>query len=124
MNLDNFKPLKVVSGGNTLTISKNGLSFSQAAIFTLGKPEYVKVLISRQDKEIAIQITDESDADKTRFYRKRNKNFSVRWNSASLKSIISNLMAWDLSKHTYKINGKFISEDNLLLFDLKEAIVK
>lgn len=113
--------MKLVAGKIALTVSHAGVSFSQAAIIALGKPEFVKVMINSDTKQIAIQVTDFSDEARTLFLKKGKRNLAVRWNNSLLKEDLSNLMKWDLKNKTYKIEGKYISNDKLLLFDLNQA---
>lgn len=121
MDLEGFDVVKLVSGRQTLTISHAGISFSQAAIVRLGKPEYVKVMLNKQKKQLAIQITNVDDPGKTLFLRRGKKHSAVRWNNGLLKSSLSDLMNWNLKDYTYKVDGQYITTDKLLLFDLKDA---
>lgn len=121
MNLEGFETLELVAGKIALTISHAGVSFSQAAIIALGKPEFVKVMINSETKQMAVQVTDSSDEARTIFLKKGKKNLAVRWNNSLLKETLSNLMKWDLKNKTYKVAGEYISSDKLLLFDLKRV---
>lgn len=113
IDLSSFKPLNFVPGKNTMTISKTGVAISQAAVVQLGKPEFVEVLISYEQKSIALIATD----------NKNKKTPTVRWNNATLKSEIANLMKWDLSNKIYKVEGKYYPQDSLVMFDLNKAQV-
>ena len=106
-----------------MTVSKTGVAISQAAVVQLGKPEFVKVLISYDEKSIAIIATDAKDPNKVKFLNKGKKTPSVRWNNATLKGEIANLMKWDISKNVYKIDGKYYPQDSVMMFDLKKANV-
>lgn len=121
MDLSSFKPIKLVSGKNTMTVSKTGVGLSQAAVMQLGRPEYVKILISYDEKSIAIKTTSNDDPDKTKFLNKNKKSPVVRWNNSTIKDAISGMMNWNLDKHIYKIEGKFYPQDMLIIFDLKKA---
>lgn len=46
---------------------------------------------------------------------------NVRWNNSILKNELSSLMGWDLETFTYRIDGDFHKEENLMLFDLSQA---
>ena len=42
--------------------------------------------------------TDAKDPNKVKFLNKGKKTPTVRWNNATLKGEIANLMKWDISK--------------------------
>ncbi|MCI6369091.1 MAG: hypothetical protein MR804_09400 [Limosilactobacillus reuteri] len=121
MDLSGFKPVILVSGKDTMTVSNAGVSFSQATIAQLGKPEYVKALINSESRQFVIQVVGASDPSRISFFRKKKKNMNVRWNNSILKNELSSLMGWDLETFTYRIDGDFHKEENLMLFDLSQA---
>ena len=84
VDLSSFKPINFVAGKNTMTVSRTGVAISQAAVVQLGKPEFVKVLISYDEKSIAIMATDAKDPNKVKFLNKGKKTPTVRWNNATL----------------------------------------
>src|SRR5699024_2135442 len=104
-----------------ITLSKSGLSFSQTAINSLGRPEFVKLMVDKDDKLIAVQVVGQDDEDATPFFKKGRKNLVVRWNYVTLTTLLEELMGWDVSTQTYKIRGQTISKDDALLFDLNKA---
>ncbi|MGJ4011908.1 hypothetical protein ACLOEZ_04790 [Levilactobacillus brevis] len=123
MNFDNFKALDLTKGPNAITFSKNGLSFSQTAINSLGRPRFVKLLVNSDEQQIAVQTVDESDKDAIPFYKDSRKNLVVRWNYSGLNSLLSQMMDWNAEENTYKVVGELHAEDNALLFELKDAEV-
>ena len=46
---------------------------------------------------------------------------NVRWNNSVLKNELSGMMNWDLQSYTYRIDGKYYKEDQLMMFDLDKA---
>lgn len=121
VDLSSFKPMSFVAGRNTMTISKTGVAISQAAVVQLGKPEFVEILISYEQKSIAVRKTDSQDPNKVKFLSKNKKTPTVRWNNSTLKSEIANLMNWDISKKIYKVEGTYYPQNSLMLFDLTQA---
>lgn len=121
MDLSDFKPFTMVSGKSFVTISKSGVSFSQAAIVELEKPEFVVVLFNTAKKQMAIKIADKNDADATVFLKRNRHNLSVRWNNSLLKEKISRMMDWNLQENTYRVDGNYDSVSKVLLFDLSSA---
>lgn len=107
-----------------MTVTKYGIRFSKATISQLGKPEFVRILINYDDKELAIKATSASDVNKTRFLNPNRKKVEVQWNNSMLKNNLKNLVGWDLNNVSYKVLGKFIPEQNLMFFDLNEAKVE
>lgn len=73
MDLSGFKPVILVSGKDTMTVSNAGVSFSQAIIAQLGKPEYVKALINSESRQFVIQVVGASDPSRISFFRKKKK---------------------------------------------------
>ncbi len=121
MNLNGFETIMLVSGKDTMTVSNDGVSFSQATIAQLGKPEYVKAMINGDSKQFAIQVTNSSEPAKIPFLKRKKKTLTVRWNNSVLKNELSEMMKWNLQAYTYRINGKYYKEDQLMIFDLKDA---
>lgn len=122
MSLDGFEVVHLVQGECMMTFSKSGIYFSQATVERLGKPLYVRVLINRKDKILAIQIANKNDSNATSFYKEK-KNMTVRWNINSLKQDIVNLTGWDVKQSNYRVAGEFDADEEALLFDLKKAKV-
>ncbi|MFQ9705957.1 MAG: hypothetical protein ACLRX6_02570 [Limosilactobacillus pontis] len=120
MSLEGFKVITLVGGDIALTISKTGISFSQAAIIQLGKPRYVRLLINEKDKELAVQATDKNDNEKTSFFNPSRKTIAVRWGNKLLRQKIVELMHWN-PNYMYKIRGDYLHKDQALLFKLNEA---
>lgn len=123
VDLSDFKPINFVAGKNTMTVSKTGVAISQAVVVQLGKPEFVQVMISYSKKSIAIIPTNDQDPHKVKFLSRDKKTPVVRWNNATLKEEIANLMKWDISKNIYKIEGKYYPSDSVIIFDLNKAQV-
>lgn len=119
--MSRFKAFTMVSGKSFVTVSKNGISFSQAAIVELGKPEYVIILFDYEDKRMAIQTTDKDNPNATAFFKPNKKQLNVRWNNYLLKDKISSMMDWDLLHYSYKVEGSYDKEANALIFDMASA---
>ncbi|MCH4005413.1 MAG: hypothetical protein LKH59_04570 [Lactobacillus crispatus] len=124
IDLAAFHTIVFTTGEQTMTVTKYGIRFSKAAIVQLGKPEYVKIMINYEDKELVIKATSGSDTDKVSFLNPNKKKTEVQWNNSMLKNNLKQLMGWDLNNVSYKIGGKFIPEQNLMFFDLKKARVE
>lgn len=80
-------------------------------------------MINPETKQLIVQTTSSNDRDKIVFMKNR-KSSLVRWNNHLLKSKIVKLMNWDLSHSRYRVEGKYVPEDKLLLFNLQEAQIR
>lgn len=120
--LEGFKRYDIAIGTSSVSITDNGIAFSKAAIIRLGKPEYVIFLMDENGKRIAIQKAEKSDDGAIQFYSPKKKNISVRWNNKDLLKALAEIMNWELAGNIYKVEGEYISAENAMIFDLKNAV--
>lgn len=124
MDLSKFKPFTMVTGKSFMTISKSGVSFSQAAVVELGKPEYVIILFDSANKKMAIKVARKDEENATTFFKKAKKsNLNVRWNNSLLKDKIESMMDWNIENHSYRVEGSYDSDSKAMIFDLASAKV-
>ena len=121
--LDNFKPFNFDEGAAGLSVTKNGITFNKSVSAKLNQPQYVVLLISQEEKKIAIKVCAESDEHAAAFYKgDESKPTSVRWNSKDLLFTIQDMMNWKLADcNGYRVDGKFIPEEKAILFDFNCA---
>lgn len=124
IDLSRFQTFTFTTGEQTMTVTKYGVRFSKATLIQLGRPEYVRVMINYEDKQLVIQSTSPRDPNKTSFLKPSKKKMEVQWNNSLLKGNLKELMGWDLNNVSYKVRGKFIPDQNLMLFNLKKARVE
>lgn len=124
--LDNFKPRKLITGSPFISISpNNGVSLNKSALFRLDYPEYVRILINEDDKELAIQVCDESDPNKEAFIKPEKKESTqyVRWNN---REFIKQLTDWasneDFKTAGFKVPGEYLPEEKAFLFIFSKAV--
>ena len=117
--LDGFKQINVVTGKPTITITKNGLTFSKNAVYKLELCEFVNLYLNEQKKVLAVQYCAEKTNMSIQFARD-DKDF-VRWNNQDFLQMIDKLMGWDHTRNKYKIVGEYYSDEKLLYFDLNLA---
>ncbi len=121
-DLGKFRTVELIKGNPTISVTKNGITFSQAAIQKLAKPEYVEFLIEDENKVIAVLRKEKEEENCFHFYMPNKKVLSVRISNKELKNQISELMDWDFSNNEgYKIEGEYDKENQALFFDLKKA---
>lgn len=109
---EGYEKYTAITGTPSMTITRNGISFNQAAINKLGKPPYVNLYIDKRRTRFAIEASYE-DADGALFFYKPGTPTSkgVRWNNADLRATFEQLMGWDVELLGYKVIGNFRDED-------------
>ena len=121
-DLSRFRTVELIKGNPTISVTKNGITFSQAAIQKLGKPEFVEFLIDDENKVIAVVKKEKEGANCFHFYMPNKKVLSVRISNKELKNQIREMMSWDFTNDEgYKVEGEYDKENQALFFDLKEA---
>ncbi|GAB5053687.1 hypothetical protein PESHB5_01860 [Pediococcus parvulus] len=121
MDLSNFKTYSISTGIIRMTVAKSGISFSKTAVIRLGKPEFACILINSEEKIVVIQKSNKDDEAAAPFFKSGRKNVTVRWNYRDLLQRLEEMMNWDTNENTYRIDGMYHSEEDVLSFDLKAA---
>ena len=121
-DLSTFKQIELIKGNPTMSVTKNGLTFSQAAIQKLAKVEYVEFLINEEQKIVAVIAKDEATENSFHFFAPGKKVLSVRITNKELRNQIADSMSWNLTQTDgYKVEGTYDKELNGLFFDLSTA---
>lgn len=120
--LQNFVPFDFSEGVAYVSVTKNGITFNKAVMSKLNYPCYAVLLINKANGQIALQGHDHQEPRSLPFYKGVDKKaVSVRWNGKDLLNTLSEMMGWDLTTSSYRIDGKLIPEERAILFDLQEA---
>lgn len=120
--LENFKIFNFNEGVPYVSVTSNGITFNKAVVMKLGYPEHVLLLTDEESCCIAVQKSDADNPRAAAFYKpKKSKVISVRWNGRDLLNTICEMTGWDLSMHSYRIDGALLREENAMLFNLREA---
>lgn len=123
MALKGFTAFNFNEGAAYVSITNNGITFNKSVTIKLGSPEYVLMLVNDEERQIALQICDESDANAALYFRPKESGvMSVRWNSRDLINTLETLMGWDLSQQSFKVFGTLIKAEHAMIFDLNRAI--
>ena len=77
--------------------------------------------MNTERKEIIIRPADENNPNAAPFYREERKLVMARWNYKDLIQRFEEMMKWDTNNHTYKVEGTYSMDDNILFFDLNTA---
>lgn len=127
--LDNFEVFEV---GRTFSVAevnvlKNKISFNIAAASELGYPAFVRVFISRDKTQVALQPCEKLTPNAMKFFtaevaaKKKCRTISV--GNKALATLIKSGMGWDMSK-VIRAPGIRFPDDNVIIFDLKQAYEK
>ena len=119
-----FKLFDFDEGVAHVTLTSNGITFNKGCVLKLGKPPYVQFMIDKKSKQILIRKCNKKDPKAKCFYKENKRNvISVRWNNIDLLNTIQDIMDWDLSRDSYKIEGCLVDDDNAILFPLELNVV-
>jgi len=121
----NLKPIIVKGSRATLYMAcyhSYRLSMTRACIMLIGRPERVKILLSKDYKSLAVcpAAPDDSAAHPVPNYVYRRCG-RFRLSSLPLALSIYLAMNWENTK-TYKIIGTFDEDQNAVVFDLTGAV--
>lgn len=122
MALENFIPFDFTEGAAYVSVTKNGLTFNKAVMSKLNFPRHATLLINGVDRKIAIQGYDFEAPRSVPFYKGTDsKAVSVRLTGKDLLNTIAEMMQWDLSNSSYRIDGKLLPAERAVVFDLTQA---
>ena len=119
---DNFKVYKVTVGVPTISITDTGVSFNKQAIVKLEYANYIRILINKDEKKVAIIATDEVGDDTTAFCLKKDKPNSIRLNYRDLTKTLLALKSTNPELLSFKVEGEFLDEYSALLFDFNHVL--
>ena len=99
------------------------LRISKKTMSILEYPKKVRILISSDNKEIAIQPCDENDKEGLKIKAPSLDRYSGYMVCSKLLLIkIFEINQWD-KKLTYKIEGTYIKEKNMMVLNFSDAVV-
>ena len=120
--LDGFVAFDFSEGVPYVSFTQNGVTFNKSVTIKLGEPEYARLLINAEQKQIALQACTESEKGATIYYRPKSSGIlSVRWNGRDLLNTIERIMGWDFRKAMFRADGVLLQEERAILFDLTKA---
>lgn len=107
--------------GVTLSLRRNELHIYVGTLEALNNPDYIRLLVNKKRKRIAVQVCDEIDRDNYHVPAEDEEGRRT-FNIASLKflGMIYKMAGWDTEK-SYRILGYLIGDYDLVLFCLGEA---
>lgn len=124
--LDNFD---VVEVPRTFSIAevrvlKNKISFNVSAASELGYPPFVRVFISHDKTQIALQPCEKTVPNAMKFFTadtaSKGKRRTIGIGNKALATLIKSGMGWNMAQPACAPGVRF-SEENVIIFDLKQA---
>lgn len=107
--------------GLSLSIKRGRILIYRNTLKEIGEPDYIRLLLNRKLKRIAVQCCEEIDRDS---YRVPDYSTWEQFDIASLKFItmLYKMAGWD-SEKSYRIYGYPVLKYRLVLFCLEDAHV-
>lgn len=122
VDLSNFETFDFNEGVPYVSATINGLTFNKSVVMKMDYPPYARLLIDAANKQMAVQACDSTTEKAVLFYKpKPNGVLSVRWNARDLINTIERVAQWNLKEASYRVNGLYVPEQQLMLFDLNDA---
>lgn len=107
-------------------VLKNKISFNVSAASELGYPPFVRVFISHDKTQIALQPCEKTMPNAMKFFTMDNtgkkKRRTIGIGNKALATLIKSGMGWSMEQPVYAPGVRF-SEENVIIFDLKQAYV-
>lgn len=110
----------------SVTITQEGARFNATAAELLHYAPYVVLLLDRPDKQFALKPCDPGTAGCVRFFESGAKGqdgrTGVLWDHPNFLRVIAGIARWDLSMESFEVEGQYVEDEDVLLFDLKKAV--
>lgn len=105
--------------GISLSLKRRRMLIYRSTLKEIGEPGFIRLLVNRRQKRVAVQCCEEIDKDS---YRIPPYDSWDQFEITSLKFInmIYKMGGWNMNK-TYRIFGYPVSDYRLVLFCLKDA---
>lgn len=108
-------------------VLKNKISFNVSAASELGYPPFVRVFISKDKPQIALQPCDKLTPNAMKFFtaadgaKKKLRTISV--GNKALATLIKAGMGWNMAQPVCAPGVRF-ADEGVIIFDLKQAYVR
>ena len=124
--LTDFKvvPVKGAIGPSYLTVTQKALKFNADTYALLGSPSYIRFLVKEATSQVAIQPCDFDEKTSIPFpYTKGKRAHPIAVREIAFLTAVSKLLPLmnDGKPVTYKVKGEYFPEENVLVYDLKDA---
>lgn len=115
---------KIIQPMISISLKKPLIRIYKSTLHLIGTPTHVLLLINPKDKTLVIHPSDKSDlkAHYVAKYLAKNKK-SIELYSTSLIKQLRVLCPNLEAGQTYKFFGKYIAEDSIVEFNMKESLL-
>ena len=104
-----------------ITLSKYGITFSKNSLIQLEYAHYVHAYIDRKRKLFAVKPCPLDEAALELVSHSKQKPNYIRWRNRSLLRTLASLSGADVNSGSVRIRGKYIPDEDVIIFDLKET---
>jgi hypothetical protein len=125
MDLSKFDVFPVSSSRtrvSAISITKNGVTIPKKSISLMKNPKAIKILINKQDKQIAFQAGSADDRDSIARDPDAKSVYGFKTTSKDLLAIAADFLGTPVRELSHRVEPKWIEENKLLVIDLKEAV--
>lgn len=117
--LDSFYKVQLGTNIPYLNISNYGLTFNKAVLEIMGRPEFVDVFLDEKGKRLA--IVSSSSSSSIPFCHSKTNCANARINNKEFARKLFSVMHWQYKNVSYKVQGVWISEESVLVFNMEKA---
>jgi len=123
--LKNFEVIEIVKqvAPMVLIIEDNKLRQTRGIVEALEFAPYVRYLMDRKGKQLAIQVTNDKDPQKIKFSRPAAEQGqkATLYQNADMVAVIRGMMPNWQEGVKYQVNGVYSKTDKAVIFDLTAA---
>lgn len=121
--LDKFTVIDLIKtrSASVATVYGHYLKFNAQTAAELHYPEYVQLLISVKDKQLAIRACKEDAPNALPFSKPEGEQKTpIKFNTIAVVDMIRKMADWK-AEENWNIPGVYFAEDNAIVYDVKAA---
>ena len=120
MNMEGFVLFDVDEGIPAITVTENGVTFNKTVVKLLGNPDYVRLFVNEETRQLALQVCEKDAPKSARFYTENKRGvFGIRWNKGGLNRLVRKLYA-ETTANGFHVDGTLM-DDKMIVFDFRNA---
>ena len=119
--LEGFEVVELEEGrcDSTMTLTSTNIKFNKATAVELGFPQYVRMLINANTRQVAIQPCKENAKNAVPFSKDEKKqNYAVVLKMPALLTAVRKLADVDEEAGSLVFKGKIYPNENLIIYDV------
>lgn len=122
MALNGFEVFNLTSGVAFVSITNTSTSFNKNVVLKLNSPRYIKIMLNKEEKKLAIQACEKTEDGAVSFLKEgKAPQNGVRFNNRDFQNYLAHLMEWNISAYIYRVDGIYLDDENAMVFDLTSA---